>query len=49
MLIRSQDKKTIVNMCNVARVTIEQIKDSDYRIAAGYIYIGEYSTEEKKH
>lgn len=47
MLIRSQDKKTLVNLDNVARITIEHIRDSDYRIAAGYIYIGTYSTEEK--
>lgn len=47
MLIRSQDKRTLVNLDNVARITIEQISNSDYRIGAGYNYIGTYSTEEK--
>lgn len=57
MIIRSQDKKSILNFNNITDITIQVTKKEEYEIIAclpysimddcGYSKIGTYSTEEK--
>lgn len=57
MIIRSQDKKSILNFFNITDLSVNNTKESKYEIIAcfpysimddcGYNKIGTYSTEEK--
>ena len=57
MIIRSQDKKNILNIANVTGISILKTRNEDFKIIAcfpyslmddrGYSRIGTYSTEEK--